>query len=137
MPTTQTPNTPQWRLEQLVSAGTLLTSELSLEGVLQHVVEIAVEVIGAKYAAIGVLGPDGRTLESFTTMGLTEPEREAIRPPPRGHGILGLVIRAGKLIRLPDLAAHPDSYGFPPNHPARHSLLRLRIIGPRGSLRPL
>lgn len=133
MPTTQRPNTPQWRLEQLVSAGTLLTSELSLEGVLQRVVEIAVEVIGAKYAAIGVLGPDGRTLESFTTMGLTDAEREAIGAPPRGHGILGLVIRAGKPIRLPDLAAHPDSYGFPPNHPPMHSFLGVPIIGRRGT----
>jgi len=65
MPTaSQAPNTPQWRLEQLVTAGTLLTSELSLEGVLQRVVEIAVDVIGAKYAAIGVLGPDGRVRET-------------------------------------------------------------------------
>ena len=134
MPTTTTPpNTPQWRLEQLLAAGNLLTSELSLEGVLQRVVEIAVEVIGARYAAIGVLGPDGRTLESFTTMGLSDAERAAIGPPPRGHGILGLVIRAGKAIRLPDLAAHPDSYGFPPNHPPMHSFLGVPITGRRGS----
>jgi signal transduction histidine kinase len=131
--TTQPPNTPQWRLEQLVTAGTLLTSELSLEGVLQRVVEIAVDVIGAKYAAIGVLAPDGRTLESFTTMGISEAERAAIGPPPRGHGILGLVIRAGKPIRLPDLSKHPDSYGFPPNHPPMHSLLGVPIIGRRGT----
>ena len=131
--TTQPPNTPQWRLEQLVSAGTLLTSELSLEGVLQRVVEIAVDVIGAKYAAIGVLAPDGRTLESFTTMGISEAERAAIGPPPRGHGILGLVIRAGKPIRLPDLSKHPDSYGFPPNHPPMHSFLGVPIIGRRGT----
>lgn len=131
--TTQPPNTPQWRLEQLVTAGTLLTSELSLEGVLQRVVEIAVDVIGAKYAAIGVLAPDGRTLESFTTMGISEAERAAIGPPPRGHGILGLVIRAGKPIRLPDLSKHPDSYGFPPNHPPMHSFLGVPIIGRRGT----
>jgi signal transduction histidine kinase len=133
MPGTQTPNTPQWRLEQLVTAGTLLTSELSLEGVLQRVVEIAVDVIGARYAAIGVLGPDGRTLESFTTMGVSDAERAAIGPPPRGHGILGLVIRAGKPIRLPDLSAHPDSYGFPPNHPPMRSFLGVPIIGRRGT----
>ena len=130
---TTPPHTPQWRLEQLLAAGNLLTSELSLEGVLQRVVEIAVEVIGARYAAIGVLGPDGRTLESFTTMGLSDAERAAIGPPPRGHGILGLVIRAGKPIRLPDLAAHPDSSGFPPNHPPMHSFLGVPITGRRGS----
>ena len=133
MPTaSQTPNTPQWRLEQLVTAGTLLTSELSLEGVLQRVVEIAVDVIGAKYAAIGVLGPDGRTLESFTTMGLSDAERAAIGPPPRGHGILGLVIRVGKPIRLANLGEHPDSYGFPPNHPPMTSFLGVPITGRRG-----
>ena len=134
MPTASpTPNTPQWRLEQLVTAGTLLTSELSLEGVLQRVVEIAVEVIGAKYAAIGVLGPDGRTLESFTTMGLSDEERAAIGPPPRGHGILGLVIRVGKPIRLANLGEHPDSYGFPPNHPPMSSFLGVPITGRRGT----
>ena len=134
MPTAlQTPDTPQWRLEQLVTAGTLLASELSLEGVLQRVVEIAVEVIGAKYAAIGVLGPDGRTLESFTTMGLSEEERDAIGPPPQGHGILGLVIRAGKPIRLASLGEHPDSYGFPPNHPPMTSFLGVPITGRRGT----
>ena len=134
MPTaSQAPNTPQWRLEQLVTAGTLLTSELSLEGVLQRVVEIAVDVIGAKYAAIGVLGPDGRTLESFTTMGLSEEERAAIGPPPRGHGILGLVIRAGKPIRLANLGEHPDSYGFPPGHPPMRSFLGVPITGRRGA----
>jgi signal transduction histidine kinase len=133
MPTaSQTPNTPQWRLEQLVTAGTLLTSELSLEGVLQRVVEIAVDVIGAKYAAIGVLGPDGRTLESFTTMGVSDAERAAIGPPPRGHGILGLVIRVGKPIRLANLGEHPDSYGFPPNHPPMTSVLGVPITGRRG-----
>jgi signal transduction histidine kinase len=129
----QTPNTPQWRLEQLVTTGTLLASELSLEGVLQRVVEIAVDVIGAKYAAIGVLGPDGRTLESFTTMGLTDEERAAIGPPPRGHGILGLVVRAGQPIRLSNLGEHPDSYGFPPNHPPMNSFLGVPIIGRRGT----
>ncbi len=132
MPTSPaTPDTPQWRLEQLVAAGTLLTTELSLEGVLERVVGIAVELVGAKFAAIGVLAPDGRTLESFTTMGLTDEERAAIGPPPKGHGILGLVIRAGKPIRLPDLKAHPDSYGFPPNHPPMHSFLGVPIVGRR------
>src|SRR5690348_5393638 len=134
MPTASpTPNTPQWRLEQLVTAGTLLTSELSLEGVLQRVVEIAVDVIGAKYAAIGVLGPDSRTLESFTTMGLSDEERTAIGSPPRGHGILGLVIRVGKPIRLANLGSHPDSHGFPPNHPPMSSFLGVPITGRRGT----
>ena len=124
---------PRERLEQLVGVGTLLTTELSLEGVLQRVVEVAAQLIGAKYAAIGVLGPDGRMLESFTTFGLSEAEREAIGPPPRGHGILGLVIREAQVIRLPDLTKHPDSYGFPPGHPPMRSFLGVPIVGRRGN----
>jgi signal transduction histidine kinase len=124
---------PRERLEQLVGVGTLLTTELSLEGVLQRVVEVAATLVGAKYAAIGVLGPDGRMLESFTTFGLSEAEREALGPPPRGHGILGLVIREAQVIRLPDLTKHPDSYGFPPGHPPMRSFLGVPIMGRRGN----
>lgn len=128
-----TPLTPSAaRLEQLLSAGLLLTSELSLERVLQRVTEIAVDVIGARFAAIGVVGPDGRTLESFTTAGIPEEERARIGPPPKGHGILGLVIREARVIRLPDLQRHPDSYGFPPHHPEMHSFLGVPIRGRQG-----
>lgn len=112
----------------------LLTSELSLEGVLQRVTDIAVGIIGARYAAIGVLAPDGRTLETFTTTGIDADQRERIGPPPKGHGILGLVIRESRPIRLPDLTRHPDSYGFPPNHPPMHSFLGVPIIGRRGGV---
>lgn len=122
----------QGRLERLVEAGTLLVSELSLEGVLEQTVQIAASVIGAKYAAIGVLAPDGRTIEKFHTHGMSDAERAAIGPPPRGHGILGLVIREARVIRLPDLARHPDSYGFPPHHPPMHSFLGAPIAGRRG-----
>ena len=120
------------RLEQLIVATSALITELSLDGVLRRVVEVAAEVIGAHYAAIGVLAPDGRVLESFTTYGITEQQRELIGPPPRGHGILGLVIREAQPIRLPDLTRHPDSYGFPPHHPPMHSFLGVPIVGRRG-----
>jgi signal transduction histidine kinase len=95
-------------------------------------VEVAAALIGARYAAIGVLAPDGRLLESFTTHGIDEEQRALIGPPPRGHGILGLVIREARPIRLPDLARHPDSYGFPPHHPQMHSFLGVPIVGKRG-----
>ena len=120
------------RLERLVLASSTLIAELSLEGVLQKVVQVAAEVIGARYAAIGVLAPDGRILESFTTHGITPEQRALIGPPPRGHGILGLVIREARPIRLPDLVQHPDSYGFPPHHPEMHSFLGVPIVGRRG-----
>jgi signal transduction histidine kinase len=120
------------RLERLVAAGSSLLTEVSLEGVLQRVVEIAADVIGARYAAIGVLAPDGRLVESFTTHGIDAEQRALIGEPPRGHGILGLVIRAARPIRLPDLTQHPDSYGFPPHHPPMHSFLGVPIVGKRG-----
>ena len=119
------------RLEQVVSAGLALSAIPTLDGVLQRVVEMAVEVIGAKYAAVGVLGPDNRMLERFVTIGLTPEEEAAIGPPPSGHGILGLVIRKAQVIRLPDLAKHPDSFGFPPGHPPMHSFLGVPILGRR------
>ena len=84
------------RLEQLIVATSALITELSLDGVLQRVVRVAAEVIGAHYAAIGVLAPDGRVLESFTTFGISDEDRERIGPLPRGHGILGLVIREAR-----------------------------------------
>ena len=115
----------------MVAASSLI-NEVSLEGVLQRVVEIAAEVIGAEYAAIGVLAPDGRLLESFTTYGVDAELRAQIGALPRGHGILGLVIRAASPIRLPDLTRHPESYGFPPHHPPMHSFLGVPIVGKRG-----
>ena len=113
-------------------ATSALIAEVSLEGVLQRVVEVAAEIIGAQYAAIGVLAPDGRLLESFTTYGIDADQRSLIGDPPRGHGILGLVIREAQPIRLPDLTRHPDSYGFPPHHPPMRSFLGVPIIGKRG-----
>ncbi|HEX5818068.1 MAG TPA: GAF domain-containing sensor histidine kinase [Gemmatimonadales bacterium] len=124
--------TTQLRLERLLAASLMLSTEVSLERVLQKVTEIAVDLIGARYAALGVLAQDGRLLESFTTTGMTADERKRIGAPPKGHGILGLVIREATVVRLPDLAKHPDSYGFPPHHPPMHSFLGVPIIGRRG-----
>ena len=122
----------QERLERLLRITVDLTSEISLDRVLQQVTDTALDLIGARYAAIGVMSPDGRTLESFTTSGMTAEERERIGPAPRGHGILGLVVREARVIRLPDLAQHPDSHGFPPHHPAMRSFLGVPIIGRHG-----
>ena len=123
---------PAERVERLMLAASALITEVSLEGVLARVVAVAAEVIGAQYAAIGVLEPDGRLLESFTTYGIDDDLRALIGPLPKGHGILGLVIREAKPIRLPDLTRHPDSYGFPPHHPPMHSFLGVPILGKRG-----
>ena len=124
--------TAQARLERLLQANLSLATEMSIDRVLQKVTDVAVELIGCRYAALGVLGPDGRSLESFTTTGLSSEERQLIGALPRGHGILGLVIREAAVVRLPDLKKHPDSYGFPPHHPPMHSFLGVPIIGRRG-----
>jgi signal transduction histidine kinase len=126
------PPQTQERLERLVKATSALITEVSLEGVLHRIVEVAAEVIGARYAAIGVVAPGGRVLESFTTYGIDTELRASIGPPPRGRGILGLVIREAKPIRLQDLTKHPESYGFPPHHPPMRSFLGVPIIGRDG-----
>jgi signal transduction histidine kinase len=109
-----------------------MITEVSLEGVLSRVAEVAAEVIGAKYAAVGVLGSDGKILEHFTTCGIDDELRARIGTPPAGGGILGLVIRNAKPMRLVDLAMHPESCGFPPHHPPMSSFLGVPIFGRGG-----
>jgi signal transduction histidine kinase len=128
---TNAPST-QERLRELLSATGELISEVTLDGVLRRVVHVAAQVIGARYAAIGVVGADGRTLESFTTPGIDPALEQRIGPPPQGHGVLGLVMRQARPIRLPDLTKHPGSHGFPPHHPPMQSFLGVPILGSRG-----
>lgn len=124
----------QERLRRLEIATAALISDASLDAVLQRVVQVAAEVIGARYAAIGVIASGGKVLSSFTTFGIDEKTRGCIGDPPSGLGILGLVIREATPIRLADLSTHPDSYGFPSHHPPMHSFLGVPIVGRRGVL---
>jgi signal transduction histidine kinase len=123
-----------WRLEQLVLAGLALTSEANLERVMRRVAEVAADVLGARYTAIGVLAPDGRTLEDFVTHGMTEAERAHIGILPVGRGVLGTVIREARPIRMADIAGHPDAVGFPAHHPPMRSFLGVPISGLRGPI---
>lgn len=120
------------RIEQLVRATPELVGELSLDTALPRIAELARDLLHAKYAAVGLLNPDHRTLKSFTTAGLSDEERTLIGNPPVGHGVLGLVIREGQVIRMPDLQRHPSAVGFPPNHPPMHSFLGVPIVGRAG-----
>ncbi|MDX2192465.1 MAG: GAF domain-containing sensor histidine kinase [Gemmatimonadales bacterium] len=126
------PSFQERRLEALLEASRLFTSDTELGHLLQRVTDVAAELIGARYAAIGVIAPDGARLQSFTTSGISEELRHLIGHPPEGHGILGLVIRESRAIRLPDLMRHPDSFGFPPHHPHMHSFLGAPIVGRQG-----
>lgn len=101
-------------------------TELNLDIALQRIVELARELVGARYAALGIVGEDD-FLSDFVTTGISEAEREAIGPLPRGHGILGVLIREQRSLRLPDLHDDPRSSGFPPNHPPMTSFLGVPI----------
>lgn len=127
----QHPST-QNRLRQLVAATPGLITEVSLDGVLQRAVQISAEVIGARYAAIGVVASDGRTLEHFMTYGVDADLAAKIGTPPHVHGILAAMIRGATPIRLPDLTKHPDFCGFPQHHPPMRSFLGVPILGSRG-----
>ena len=117
------------RLKQLVAVTPALITEVSLDGVLQRAVQISAEVIGARYAAIGVLAVDGRTLERFTTHGVSAEVAAKIGTPPRVHGIFRTMMREADPIRVPDLTKHPDSCGVPQHHPPIRSFLGVPIVG--------
>ena len=126
------PATSQTRLEHLLATSVRLAEEHALDKVLQLVADSARAVIGARYAALGVVAADGRTLDRFMVSGVTPEAAAQLGPFPRGHGILGLVIREARVIRLPDLKRHPDSVGFPPGHPVMHSFLGAPVGGRGG-----
>jgi signal transduction histidine kinase len=115
------------RADLLIEAGLALASERSLGSVLRRIVELAVDITHARYGAISVLAPDGR-IEEFITEGITDEERARIGDPPTGHGILGLLISEARPLRLEEIAAHPKSVGFPPNHPPMRSLLGAPVL---------
>jgi signal transduction histidine kinase len=110
------------RTERLLEAGLALSSELSLPVILQRIVGLAVDLTGARYGALGVLGPDG-TIAEFITTGVSEAERAAIGHLPVGRGILGVLIEDAIPLRLRDIAEDPRSFGFPANHPPMRSFL--------------
>ena len=113
-------------LAALNEASLSLTSELSLETVLQKVVDLSRQVVNARYGALGVLGEDGR-IQQFISSGISRQERERIGDLPQGKGLLGLVMREGRTLRVADVASHPQSAGVPPGHPVMRSLLALPI----------
>jgi signal transduction histidine kinase len=111
------------QLEALLDAVTAVSANLELSEVLGRIVRSACALVNARYGALGVLSPDGEHLVEFVTHGVSPEERARIGDLPRGHGILGLLIRDPRPRRLSDISAHPDSYGFPPNHPPMRSFL--------------
>ncbi len=119
---------PQERLRVLVEAGIALSSELSLDALLERIVETATALTGARYAALGVIDRTGQGLERFFTTGIDAETRAAIGELPRGRGILGVLIREARPLRLHDIADDPRSVGFPRNHPPMRTFLGVPIV---------
>jgi signal transduction histidine kinase len=118
----------QRQLERLLDVGRGLVSELDQERVLRQVLDAARELTHARYAALGVLDDAKRELERFLFVGIDEETRAAIGPLPRGHGILGELIRDPKPLRLAAISEHPRSYGFPANHPPMTTFLGVPVM---------
>jgi signal transduction histidine kinase len=116
------------RLRALVETGIAINSELSLDGVLERIVEAAARVTGAQYAALGVIDPAGSGLERFVTHGIEPAVQTEIGEPPHGRGILGVLIHDARPLRLHDLTQEPRSVGFPPGHPPMHTFLGVPIV---------
>ncbi len=114
-------------LRGLLHAVLAIGSDLDLEAMLHRIVESAVELVGARYGALGILDEAGVGLAQFLTVGVDDDTHHAIGHLPEGHGILGVLIADPRPLRLPDLRAHPDSFGFPPHHPPMRSFLGVPI----------
>ncbi|HEV8399401.1 MAG TPA: GAF domain-containing sensor histidine kinase [Gemmatimonadales bacterium] len=132
MPRTNEATRVRDRFERLLAAGLAIHAKHSLDDVLQEVVNAARDVVGARYAALGVLGPDRTTLVQFVTSGLDDETRRRIGSLPTGRGLLGHVIAEAKPIRSADINHHPLRFGFPAHHPAMKSFLGVPVRGRAG-----
>ncbi|MDX3520237.1 GAF domain-containing sensor histidine kinase [Streptomyces scabiei] len=115
------------RVHSLLEAVLSVGRELELEQALRSIVEAAAVLVDAEYAALGVIGPDGRRLSAFHTVGVSEEQVARIGAYPEGHGILGELIRHPEPLRLARLSEHPASYGFPPHHPPMSTFVGVPI----------
>jgi signal transduction histidine kinase len=111
------------RFDRLLHAVLAIAGDLDLETVLGRVVESACALVDARYGALGVIGDDGDDLSAFIHRGIDDATAAAIGSLPEGRGVLGLLIEQPEPRRIDDLMTHPDSYGFPPNHPPMHAFL--------------
>jgi signal transduction histidine kinase len=99
---------------------------LAVDRVLQVIVDRVRELVGAGYAALGIVDGEG-VIEQFITSGMPRAERALVGAPPRGLGILGLIIRENRAYRIVDVMEDPRRHGFPPNHPPMHAFLGVPV----------
>jgi signal transduction histidine kinase len=116
------------RLRGLVEAGIALSSELSLDDLLQKLAETAAALTGARYAALGVIDQSGTGLERFLHTGIDPQAAAKIGDLPRGRGILGALITDARPLRLDAITDDPRSAGFPPHHPPMRGFLGVPIL---------
>lgn len=116
----------QDRMEGLLDAVVAVASGLELDSTLQRIVQAAVDLVDARYGALGVLD-ENEGLSEFVHVGVSDAERAQMGSLPRGRGLLGLLIKHPQVIRLSQLNQHPESVGFPPNHPPMHSFLGVPV----------
>ena len=116
------------RLQRLIEVGRGLVTELDLDTLLDRILAVARELTGARYAALGVLDEGRQELERFVTSGIDAATHATIGDLPRGRGVLGTLITDPRPLRLEDVGAHPESYGFPVGHPPMKAFLGVPII---------
>ena len=122
------------QLERLLEATSRMHTDLSLDRVLSQVTDSAIELLGCRYAALGVLNPEGKGLVEFASNGISEELRRQIGSLPVGKGLLGLVIDEPCPHRVADIAKHMKSVGFPEHHPPMKSFLGVPILGAKGPI---
>ena len=112
----------------LIDAMLAVSSGLELERKLHTIVHTAMNLVSARYGAIGVIGTDPQpTLERFIFDGIDQATAEQIGPLPTGHGMLGVLFNTPKVIRVEDLSQHPASIGVPAHHPPMRTFLGVPI----------
>ena len=114
------------QLSALLDAVVAVGSGLELNQTLRRIVQAAVDLVDARFGALGVLGPEG-LISDFVVAGMSDDEVQALGSPPQGHGILGLLMVDPRPLRLDDLMTHPQSFGFPPGHPSMHSFVGVPV----------
>lgn len=118
--------TTESRLRALLRANEAIVQQLDLPVVLQRIIEVAVELVGADYGALGVIATDG-TLEQFIHVGIPDELAAQIGHLPEGHGLLGAVISDPHAIRIAHLSGDERSVGFPAAHPPMEAFLGVPV----------
>ena len=126
MPDGQGVQASQIRLRALLRANLAVIEHIDLAVLLQRIIDSAVELVGARYGALGVIAGDG-SLEQFIHVGMSADQAAEIGHLPEGHGLLGALIDDPHAIRIPDLSVDSRSVGFPAHHPPMKAFLGVPI----------